>query len=207
MNNKGQLYILAIIILILIIFSIAMEYNKIVAKQKEMDFEQLSQNYITEAQKVINEAIENGDDVSEKLSGFTNEFIVYAKTKDPGIGMLYMFGNGSGLYMENYLVSDQAHYKNKTLWPAGSYVLNQISMDIGGRNFTHNIPTKISKFSKDYIGGEFSKENSVLLDIGGVFYKLQAGDDPNSFTVVIKSSTEEGDILQKIKSDDSGWQI
>lgn len=206
MNNRGQLYILAIIILALVIFSIAMEYNKIVTKSEEMDFEQLSKNYITEAQKVINEAIENEDDVSEELSEFTNAFILYAKTKDPNIGMLYMFGNGSGLYMENYLSTDQAYYKNKTMWPAGSYVLNQISIDIGERNFTQNVPTKINQFSKDYIGGEFSKENSVLLDIGGVFYRLKTGDDPNSFTAVIKSSTEEGDVLQKIKSNDPEWQ-
>lgn len=207
MNKRGQIYILAIIIMAIVIFSVVIEYNKIIEKKENIDFYQLSENYIVEAQKVINNAIESGQDPNQALSDFTTSYINYAKTKDPGIGLVYMVGDDTGLHLENHLPeSDTLTYENTDIWSSQDDVLNQISLDIGGRNFTHNVEAKISQFNKEYIRGDFNKDKVVLLDIGGTFYKLKPGDDPYTFTAVLRSLEIGGnDQLQKIKSDE-GWE-
>ena len=57
MNKKGQIYILAALILSIVVFSLSQTINKFQQEELEEDFEKLSDNYELESSKLINSLI------------------------------------------------------------------------------------------------------------------------------------------------------
>jgi len=106
MNKKGQIYIIAAILLSVVIFALASVTN--VAKQEKFkgDFEKLSANYETEGSKLINTVVNTGDDVGARFGNFTYAFTSYSKTQNPQFGLIYVLDYGGRVYLGNYLKED-----------------------------------------------------------------------------------------------------
>jgi hypothetical protein len=103
MSKKGQIFIIAAILLSLIIYILASVTN--IARQEKMrgDFEGLSENYETEASRLINAAVSTGADVGPAFGNFTYAFTSYSKTKNPQFGLIYVLNYEGKVYMGNYL--------------------------------------------------------------------------------------------------------
>lgn len=119
MKKKGQIYILAALILIVIIYGMVTVVNKTSQESIESDFEKLSTNYASEGAKLINGIMESYDEktseytlqeaVIDTFKEYTRSFTAYSKTQSTNFGLIYAFyytGEGTGegrVYIGNYL--------------------------------------------------------------------------------------------------------
>lgn len=105
MNKRGQIYLLAALILGLIIFLVVTETNLVKETVIEDDFESLAKNYEVESAKFMNSllAAATPPDIPQEFLKFTIVFSSYAKTKNPEFGIIYAFIYNNRLYVGNYL--------------------------------------------------------------------------------------------------------
>ena len=105
--KRGQVYLLAVIILAFIIYNLYSQTNTVKEAIVEDDFEQLALNYERESAKFINyllaQDITNQNDIKKRFTDFTTTFTAYSKTKNPDFGLLYLFDYKNKLYIGNYL--------------------------------------------------------------------------------------------------------
>ncbi len=110
MQKRGQLYILAVIVLAFVIYTLFADTNIVKETIIEDDFEQLAANYEVESAKFVNyllsSNIDSPGDVEKHFKIFTGTFTSYSKTKNPDFGLLYLFHYKSRLYVGNYLEED-----------------------------------------------------------------------------------------------------
>ncbi|MDO8555549.1 MAG: hypothetical protein Q7R96_00050 [Nanoarchaeota archaeon] len=107
MQKKGQVYILAVIILAFIIYTLFTDTNVVKPTIIENDFDELAANYGVESAKLVNyllsKNINNAGDIRNNFTLFTTTFTSYSKTKNPSFGLLYLFHYKDKLYIGNYL--------------------------------------------------------------------------------------------------------
>lgn len=197
MNKRGQFFILAAIILMLAIFVLVTKVNTYEEKMLLEDFPELSDNYKTEASRVVNDALLSGQNPTANggaLQKFTEEYVSYAKTIDPRLGIVYAYRNP----LTNEIVVDNYYTGAITVGPenifsADEKSLNEVSLDLGGTNFKRSIPTKLNIYDKGY--SQYSSVgDSISLEIDGVFYPINLVDD--NLGIVTKDSTETGDLVR-----------
>lgn len=102
-NNKGQIYILAAIILGFVVFILFSRSNIIRKTITEDDFEQLSKNYEIESSKFINQMLLENKDIPDSFLKFTILFTSYSKTQNPLFNLIYVYEYNDNLYIGNYL--------------------------------------------------------------------------------------------------------
>ena len=83
MHKRGQVFLIAVIILILALFSVVVSYNSIKTYYGLDDFKRLSENYQAEYPKVYNYAVYTGVNVSEAVENFSSLFLQQARETDP----------------------------------------------------------------------------------------------------------------------------
>ncbi len=103
MNKKGQIYILAALILSIIIFSLSQTINKFRQEELEEDFEKLSNNYEKEASKLINSLINTEGNILEPFTKFTLLFTSYSKAQNPDFGLIYSLDYKESIQIGNFL--------------------------------------------------------------------------------------------------------
>lgn len=204
MNKKGQFYIIIVLIIGVAIYGISSEVNKIEEVSLFEDFSELSQNYVGEAPKVVNYAIQNDDPVNPKLDDFTEEFMSLAKKKIPDIGLFYIYSNGSNLTFRSYLgetvlVSnpnpDGSLYLEETVFGSEDEVLDTISINVGGKKFIRQVPVEIKNYGESFSSGSVpsSETEWISLNIGGIFhnFKVDSGQSNTvpTLDIILKSNS------------------
>ncbi len=110
MQKRGQLYILAVIVLAFLTYTIYADTNVVKEAIIADDFDQLATNYEVESAKFVNyllsKNIDHPSDVEKHFKVFTTTFTSYSKTKNPDFGLLYLFHYQDKLYVGNYLEED-----------------------------------------------------------------------------------------------------
>ena len=96
MNKKGQFYIIATFVLVVLAFGVLSYSSQIKQPVAGQDkFEQLYTNYEEESIEVINNAqleqkeFDDTKHMQKKLKDFTMNFIKYAKTEQSGFSIVY----------------------------------------------------------------------------------------------------------------------
>lgn len=217
MEKRGQVFLLAAIILSLAIFSLVLIYNNYEEKILLEDFPDLSKNYQVEAKKVVSESLISGDSASIteiKLNTFTEDYLnKYARKVDPNIGFIYIFRrtteqviNGKNkviMNVKNYLsnkdlpanvypVYDLGGTINPnpnadTVFSDNSNALVDISMGSDEFIFKKTIPVRLNNFG-DYSGYELPiGANELKLEIGGIFYNMDLNG--NELQIIARSQT------------------
>src|SRR3989338_6641702 len=103
-GKRGQIYLLAALILGLIIFLVVAETNLVKETVIEDDFESLAKNYEVESATFMNRLLAtNAPNIPQEFLKFTIVFSSYAKTKNPEFGIIYAFIYDDHLYVGNYL--------------------------------------------------------------------------------------------------------
>ena len=111
MNKKSQVYILAAFIIVVAVFGIITQANKLKRESIKERFQELAETYDRESRKVINNIIANNidpttleNDLKEGFKDFTKTFIQnYALNQDPSISLAYVFGYKDLILIQNYL--------------------------------------------------------------------------------------------------------
>jgi len=203
MNKKGQFFLIAAVLFCLAIFSITIHFNKLEERALLEDFQDLSQNYANEAPKVVNSAIEEGKDAEDNLDKFTEEFLNYARKKDPNIGFFYVYLDPSTgkLITKNFLqTGDTATIGDKTVFSENEETINKISLSMNPEEeFSLNVPTKVKNFDESYTKAIIleSVNAPVWVEIGGIFYRVNPiGKNLN---IIAKTSTPGVDSTTQIK--------
>lgn len=104
--KKGQVYILSVLIIGFLLFTIITPANFIHQRVIDDDFEELSKNYQLESSKLLNELLnKEGTDeavIDNTFLNFTVSFTSYSKTKNPNFGLIYAFPYNEKVFIGNY---------------------------------------------------------------------------------------------------------
>lgn len=100
-NKRGQVYIFIAILLIAFAFNISRPQT--LAGPKADAFRELHQNFDTESEIVINNALYRNVNVSEAYIAFTGDYFDYARTKSPKFRFLYLLKDDDSLLIGNEL--------------------------------------------------------------------------------------------------------
>ncbi len=103
MDKKGQVYVLAAIILLVILYGISIVPNFSVQQEFKGDFEKLSSNYEIEGSKLVNSVLSSGGDVVESFTNFTVLFMSYSKSQNPNFGLITSLSYKNNIRIGNYL--------------------------------------------------------------------------------------------------------
>jgi len=203
MNKRGQFYILVALIVCFLAFIVVSKANTIQEQIALQNFDSFAQNYLEESARVTNEELANQNpDVNSKLSTFTNDFVDYARKKDPNLGVVYIYGEGENLIIKNYLNGETLKVVNVG---GGTPIVNLLSTNAGitgnfefegtGIGITANTPAGEAVPDKTVVAtGNIDK---IEIQIGDLVYPFDVSSTPN-IAVIIKS--EEGDTIKvKVK--------
>jgi hypothetical protein len=99
MNKRGQFYIIAAVLIIVIVSSITAVTNYAITNPSPKPLESLSNNLEQEGPRIVDYGIYTRNDVNNVLNNFTsNDFAPYflKKTNNPNI--VFVYGNKTNLY-------------------------------------------------------------------------------------------------------------
>lgn len=100
-SRKGQFYILTAIVLLTYAFMITRP--SAVVQEKRDVFKELYQNFISESPVVVNNALYDGANVSERFASFAGAYADYAITRSPNFRFLYILRDGESMLVGNRL--------------------------------------------------------------------------------------------------------
>ena len=182
MDKRGQFYVIIALILSLALFGITYTTNSISEPVLFEDFNMVSGNYIAEATKLVNYAIETETEIS--LETFTSTYLDYAKQKNPDLGLLYIFGNGNNIEIFNYL-DNPINVGNETLSGENEQLIQGITLEIGGKEFAHQVPVKGGEFGKDWTNLGLGNE-PFDLSIGGIIHSFEEFNT-NALKIIVRT--------------------
>ncbi len=104
MQKRGQIFILAALLLGFIIFILVSETQYTRRTVSDESFDDLNKNYQLEAAKFINELIKDpAADVGGKFKEFSTLFTSYSKSQNPDFQLVYAFDYNGYLHVGNFL--------------------------------------------------------------------------------------------------------
>mgnify|MGYP001566679939 CR=1 FL=1 len=102
-SKKGQFYILIALLLISYAFQLARQEAPI---RKQSDaFQLLHEGYLAEGARVINNAVYEEANVTERFRSFTDDYVAFAKSSEPSFGLAYLLRYKDTLTIGNRLAA------------------------------------------------------------------------------------------------------
>ena len=179
MNKRGQLFIVAAVVFILVLFMLTIRYNTIREYEALEDFEDTAENYAGEYAKVYNLALYEGNVPEEKVKEFTETFVEETRKSDPNYGVFYVFKDTGGkVHILNTLnkkvldieVKDEKEVEKLTLFSENSESTGEICIAPGSCQTT---TTRVSNFGDQYTGdAELGKASELLIKIQGQAFPI-----------------------------------
>jgi len=193
MNKRGQFYIIISIILAIAVFAITATPNKLQEAILFEDFEDLSNNYIHESEYVINEILSDPGDleitgpdvVVEKLDTFTTNYLTYAKQRAPNLQLLYAYSDGDNIFLVNRFGEQVGDFDKFDILGSNQGLIQDISIEVGGKDFSYKVPVKAEKFGKDWYQ-ETSFPGNFDLSIGGIIHPFTFNEGTPELRVLIR---------------------
>lgn len=183
MNKRGQFFIIISVVLAIAVFAITSKANLIQEAVLFEDFEDLSENYISESEYVINNALQNESNVSEKLSEFTDSYLKYSKQRNPNIKLLYVYSDGANVKLVNHFDSVVKTEKDVSIIGSEQDLSQEILIDVAGKTFSYKIPVRAENFGSSWYSG--SLPNSFNLTVAGFLHNFDLGGSGPEFKVII----------------------
>jgi hypothetical protein len=195
MNKRGQFYIITVLIIAMATFAITAESNTLKKSKLFEDFSPVSENYVKESTKTINSAIKNEEvgSINTTLENFTKSFLEYAQQRDPNIELVYIYKDNKTVSIKNYLNSGNVNYQNDTIFAGGEEVLQAITLEVGGKEFSHQTPVSVEGMGQTWYTHTGSSIQTMNLSVGGVAHNFDLADGPD-FKVIIRSSSNRSEL-------------
>jgi len=187
MDKRGQFYLIIVFILSLVIYGVTYKVNSITEPIIWEDFNDVSQNYLSESVFVVNSALENKQDVNSRIENFTKKYLNHSKQRNPNLGLFYIYSNGTQISLKSYLdVSGEVD--NTTILGANQELVQDVSIRIGGRDFIYKVPVTSENFGEGW-SGVTTNNQPFNLSLAGVIHPFSL--DPNSpeFRVIIRTAS------------------
>jgi hypothetical protein len=194
MNKRGQFYLIIVIILAVVAYGVSSEINSVEEPILFEDFSDVSENYIREGANVINYAIYNNVSVNETLSSFSKEFLTYAKQRNPTVSLLYMYSNGTNITIKNFF-SQTAVINNRTTFGSEEVLVEDIAVEVGGKEFIHQVPIKIEDFGEGWYS-LVTPTDKLNLSVGGIIHNFDfRRSDVSEFKVILKAKGQRREVV------------
>jgi len=198
MNKRGQIYLLASIIIGLVIFVLASKTNIINITPTNNDFKEITENYNSESGKVMGELIKSGksdSDVSLNFASFSVLFTQYSKTKNPSFGLIYFLNYNGILRIGNFL--DQGV---KIITPTNTEIslqgcFSQLPASISYGEFQQTFYRSLSYFQSGSAYAECIREIPAPS-----FINLQIGDEQIDYRVDILANQPQVAVISRASS-------
>lgn len=200
MRKRGQIFLVAAVLLALVIFSLVSIYNDYQEKIVLEDFPDLSSNYQQELKQLTNEVLLSGQEsqVGDELESFTNDYVDYARTIDPNIGFVYVYwdrktGTAKVVNYGDQPINVIGTQDTGTAFTDQSLGIVDISLGSGDMKFKKTVPVRLTQFDETYNDVEIP-EDTFNLEVGGVFYNI--GDlNSKNLQIISKSSSADGETV------------
>ena len=101
-KRKGQFYIVAAIIIVVVLSGIFLARNYIITEKEPREFYDLTEELDLESGKVIDYGIYKGGDIPDLLDSFTDEYLNYSKNKIDAGDWIFVYGNSTDLEAVGY---------------------------------------------------------------------------------------------------------
>ena len=216
MEKKGQIYILAALMLGIIIYGLSTIVNFTDQEEIKGDFGLLANNYEIESAKLINSLLQSGGNISDNFSSFTFLFTSYSKAKSPNFNLFYALAFEGQLHVGNFMDDDVTVYvpcpqidsctviTEIPLIGCLANISSKLGFDdltiepeylIGGENINLN-----SLKDKCLSSTEIGNNKEYCLEIGGVMYNLSI--ETNSPKIFSLSRLKSGNqILNSVQGE------
>ncbi len=191
MNKRGQFYLVIALILSLTIYGVTYRVNTIEEPKVWEDFNEVSENYITQTAVVINGALKNQENVSKNLQNFSASYLGYAQRRNPNLGLLYVYSDGSNVAVKNYL-DETGTIGNETVFGANQELIQDVTIRIGGKDFIYKVPVTSENFGDDWSTTGLGN-TPFNLSIAGIVHPFELSAGNPEFKVIIRS--QGGDVI------------
>ena len=174
MNKRGQFYIIAAVIIIVMIVGLTTIVNRGIASPKANSFYDLSKNFETESVKVVDYGIYNENSVGaigQKLGDFYTNYSNYALATDPAISISFVYGNTTDAI---YGVMNPEAVTTK---------LGEINV---GKTNTYNLPAVYR-----------TSGNKVSVNISGTVYDFTLAKEQGFYFIIAAKKGEETLVATK----------
>lgn len=192
MNKRGQIYLIASLIIGLIIFILVTRSNLVNITPTDNDFKFLSQNYNQESTQFLSSIIAKDktktDYISKQFSTFSSLFTQYSKSQNPTFGLIYFLNFDGNLYIGNFLDKEvrlnDENWQNEEVIPGCSQNIDvRISFD--KFSIENNIPA-----------GEFTNCYKILIAPNDKF-NLKIGDEEIDYDITIRPGQPEVVVISR----------
>lgn len=193
MNKRGQFYLIIAMILSLAVYGVTYRVNSIEEPIVWEDFDDVSQNYLTESVFVINNAIENKKQVNESLDEFTRAYLDYAKQRNPDLTLLYIYSNGDDILVQSYLdsISD---VDGHDILGANQELIQDVTIRVGGKEFIYKVPVTSQNFGEGWTGVGLNNE-PFNLSIAGIVHPFTLSTDNPELRVIVRTESGEQEAV------------
>jgi hypothetical protein len=164
-NKKAQFYIIAALIIIAILISLAGTANYLIVKQEPTEFYDLGENLEIEGASIIDYGIYSNEDVNQKILDFSRNFSKYLIQTQENFELIIISGTSSAIIAKQYTPTSSGtvytglgrihnYQLNETIIPINS---GTTSLNISGTTYDINIQEDENFFFVLTTNTEFEK--------------------------------------------------
>jgi hypothetical protein len=185
MKKKGQFYLIAAIIIVIIIVGLSSVTNYVITRKKPVKFYDLSDELSEESARVVDYGIYNEEDMDSLMGNFTDKYLVgvsekrgYVDEKEKQAELIFVYGNKEGVIVSTYTSEETG----------------EITINYGTTEFKHTGTDRYTanrtSFTPELVGSEYMIKVYIL----GVDYNFNLQKGENFFFVITKKTEEETHI-------------
>ncbi len=144
MKKRGQFYLIAAIVIVIVILSLSQITNYLVSKKEPLKFYDLSEELNEEGARVIDYGVYNSQNIQAIIQDYlANYFINYSKEKESETKFLFLYGDRNLVTAITY--SRESTGEISIVWGGGSFTLEATANYVPDSNtFTPTADGKVS---------------------------------------------------------------
>lgn len=202
MDKRGQVYVLAAIVMSIIIYGMVTISNRVVQESVASDFERISNNYAMETAKLVNSVAGRGD-MLEAFKQFTVQFASYAKAQSPRFELISVFDSNGVLYIGNFLkekiiITCNDNLCDNTLPLAGCYQTVPASISFEGMGVPVGIEMSEIEECETEISYDAIPVKYINISAGNVAYQFRLErEQPDVIVVSWETNAQQRKVFTR----------
>lgn len=151
MNKRGQFYLIAAILIIIIVAAMIGVKTYVSANPKPRTVQSMSSELKEEGFRVVDYGIYNNENITKLLSNFTDMYAPYFTKKTNNANVIFVYGNKSDLFSAKYETASTGKISANIggnvagAWNMESGIVNRTRINVAGNK------VNVTIFNKTYI--------------------------------------------------------
>ncbi len=184
MEKRGQVYVLAAIVMSIIIFGMVSVSNKALQESVASDFERIANNYAAETAKLVN-SVAGKQDIMPAFKNFTLLFASYAKAQSPRFELISLFDYNGQLYIGNFLKERIIISYGSTILPPIEGCYSNVPATISFDGLQVDVPVYYSAVGNCERTETYGAPiDSITISIGNLAYQFDLKKDQPEVVIV-----------------------